>query len=124
MDVLARQWNAAKNREDAARNERIGIEDRMLKIHPAKEEGSETVTTEDGTKIKLTGKLIYKADVKQLEVLTASWPEEARPLKVETKADETKLKAIRQERPDLWKKIAIAVETKPAKTGVSVEMKE
>ena len=124
MELLARQWTAAKNREETARLERVRIEENMIKLHPAKEEGSETVTTSDGTKIKLTGKLIYKADVDKLTVLTSSWPEEARPIKVEVKADETKLKAIRQERPDLWKKIAGAVETKPAKTGVAVEIKE
>lgn len=124
LDTLATQWHAAKRMEDKAREDRIKIEEAILKLHPAKEEGSETVTTRLGTKVKLTGKLIYKADVQQLEVLTASWPEEARPIKVEVKADEAKLKAIRNDRPDLWKKIAGAVETKAAKTGVAIEFKE
>lgn len=124
LDTLATQWHAAKRMEDKARDDRILIEEKILKLHPAKEEGSETVTTRLGTKVKLTGKLIYKADVAQLEVLTAQWPEEARPIKVEVKADEAKLKAIRNDRPDLWKKIAGAVETKAAKTGVAIEFKE
>lgn len=124
LDVLATQWQAAKRREEVARDERVSIEEKILKAHPAKEEGSETVTTTAGVKIKLTGKIIYKANVTMLDALTSSWPQDARPIKVEVKADETKLKAIRQERPDLWRKIATAVETKPAKTGVAIEFKE
>ena len=124
LDVLATQWHAAKRAEDRARDDRILIEEQILKLHPAREEGSETVTTKMGTKIKLTGKLIYKCNIDQLTALTGDWPAEAVPLKVEVKADESKLKAIRSERPDLWKKIAGAVETKPAKTGVAVEFKE
>jgi len=124
LDILATQWHAAKRAEERARDDRIAIEEKILAAHPAKQEGSETVTTGMGHKIKLTGKIIYKADVDQLEVLTSSWPEDARPIKVEVKADEAKLKAIRNERPDLWKKIAGAVETKSAKTGVSIEFKE
>lgn len=124
LDVLATQWHAAKRAEDHAREERVKIEEKILKAHPAKQEGSETVTTAMGTKIKLTGKLIYKCDVDQLTALTGDWPEEAKPLKVEVKADEAKLKAIRNDRPDLWKKIAGAIETKPAKTGVAIEFKE
>lgn len=124
LDTLATRWHAAKRLEDKAREDRIAVEKAILELHPAKEEGTETVTTSSGTKIKLTGKVIYKADVQQLEVLTAEWPEEARPIRVKVEADEAKLKAIRSERPDLWKRIAGAVETKAAKTGVAIEFKE
>jgi hypothetical protein len=47
-----------------------------------------------------------------------------RPVKTKIEADETRLKAIRNESPKLWAQIAAAVETKPAKTGVSIKWKE
>jgi hypothetical protein len=124
METLATLWQIAKRDEDAAKARRIKIEEDILKLHPAREEGTETFQTSAGTKIKLTGKVSYKADIDKLISLTSSWPDVIRPYKIKTEADEAKLKAIRAERPDLWKTIAQAVETKPAKTGVSIEAKE
>lgn len=124
LDLLAQMWSNAKQKEDAARDERVDIEKKILAMRPAKEEGSESFKTSTGVKITLTGKIIYKANVEQLQALTRAWPDDARPIKVEVKADESKLKAIRQNRPDLWKTIAGAVETRPAKTNVAIEFKE
>lgn len=124
IDRLATLWRHAKEREDTARADRIKIEDQLLKAHPAKEEGSETFKTPQGVKITLTGKISYKADVDKLIALAGGWPEDIRPIKTRVEADETRLKAIRQHRPDLWAAIAGAVTTKPAKTGVSIDFEE
>ena len=96
----------------------------MLALHPAREEGSETVSTPTGIKIKLVGKLTYKVNLEALQSLTASWPEGARPIKTKVEADESLLKILRTDRPDLWRQIAPAVETKPAKVGVTVTFPE
>lgn len=124
IDRLATLWRHAKEREDTARADRIKIEEELLKAHPAKEEGSETFKTPQGVKITLTGKISYKADVDKLIALAGGWPEDIRPIKTKVEADETRLKAIRQHRPDLWAAIAGAVTTKPAKTGVSIDFEE
>lgn len=124
IDRLATLWRHAKEREDTARADRIKIEEQLLKAHPAKEEGSETFKTPQGVKITLTGKISYKADVDKLIALAGGWPEDIRPIKTKVEADETRLKAIRQHRPDLWAAIAGAVTTKPAKTGVSIDFEE
>lgn len=121
LDQLATLWHQAKAQEDAAREQRIDIEQKILALHPAKEEGSETFETPAGVKITLVGKVSYKADVDQLIALTGSWPAEIKPIRTKVEADEARLKAIRQHRPDLWQAIAAAVETKPAKTGVSIK---
>lgn len=124
IDQLATAWSVAKEREEEARLERIDIEEKILKLHPAKEEGSETFSTPTGAKVTLTGKVSYKVKLDQLLALTVDWPAEARPVKTVTAADETKLKAIRAESPRLWALIAEAIETKPAKTGVSIKWSE
>jgi len=124
IERLASHWQAAKQNEDAAREKRVAIEQEMLALHPAREEGSETITTPLGVKIKLTGKLTYRANVEQLQALTTAWPEALRPIKTEIKADESALKILRAERPDLWRQIAPAVETKAAKVGVAVTFPE
>ncbi len=124
IDLLATEWAIAKEREDAAKAERIDIEEKILKLHPAKEEGSESFSTPRGAKITLTGRVTYKVDIDKLTSITAGWPDDLRPLKTKIEADETRLKAIRNESPKLWSQIAAAVETKPAKTGVSIKWKE
>lgn len=121
LDRLATMWTLAKQREDAAKAERIKIEEDLLRAHPAREEGSETFETPQGAKITLTGKVAYKADIDKLIALSGNWPDDIRPVKTRVEADETRLKAIRQHRPDLWSVIAPAIETKPAKTGVSIK---
>jgi hypothetical protein len=69
----------------------------------------------------LVGKVTYKCDIAALVALTSSWPEDIRPIKTKTEADETKLKALRADVPKLWAQISSAIETKPAKTGVSIK---
>jgi hypothetical protein len=56
--------------------------------------------------------------------ITANWPEEQKPVKTETKADEAALKFLRANRPDLWSRIAPAVTTKPMKTSITIEETE
>lgn len=124
IDTLALKWSIAKQKEDAARDERVDIEKQIIELHPAREEGSETFATPKGAKISLTGKLTYKADMTKLLAITASWPEEARPIKTEIKADESILKALREHSPEAWLQIAPAITVTPAKTGVKVVFKE
>ena len=122
-DVLALQWQAAKQREEQARADRIRVEEKILGLYPAKDEGSTTVLTPLGHKIRTTGKWSYKCDLQLLQTLTIDWPEDVRPVRMKLEADETRLKMIRCESPVMWAKIAQAVTTKPAKTGVSIEIK-
>jgi len=62
-DELATKWREAKQREEAARNDRVAIEQEIIEMHPAKEEGAVTVHTAGGNNITLTGKLTYKVDI-------------------------------------------------------------
>ena len=124
LEHLAERWLIVKDAERQANAERLRIEDKILELHPAKEEGSFSWTLATGYKIKTTGKLSYKADLDMLLDITADWPEEQKPVKTETKADEAALKFLRANRPDLWKRIAQAVTTKPMKTAVTIEETE
>ena len=121
VEQLARDWLTAKRKEQDAIAERLDIEQSILKAYPAKEEGSSSTMLGNGVKIKTTGKLNYKADIDKLLALTASWPADAKPIKTKLEADETLLKRIRSERPDLWKKIAAAITVKSAKTYIEIE---
>ena len=124
LEHLAERWLIVKDAERQANAERLRIEDKILELHPAKEEGSSSWTMQNGYKLKLIGKLSYKADLDMLLDIIAEWPEDQQPIKTETKADEAALKFLRANRPDLWKRIAPAVTTKPMKTTVTIEEAE
>lgn len=124
LDKLANEWRRYKLAEELARFDRVGIEKKIVDLYPVKEEGAMTIHTAAGSAITMVGKLIYKVDIDKLISLTTSWPQDIRPIKTKEEADEAKLKAIRANVPDLWAKIADAVETKPAKTGVTIKFKE
>lgn len=121
IDKLANEWRSAKQREDQARLERIEIEQKIIDISTPKEEGAVTIYTPLGNNITLVGKVTYKCNVEALVALTSSWPEDIKPIKHKVEADETKLKALRADVPKLWAQISSAIETKPAKTGVSIK---
>ena len=124
LDELATEWRRCKLAEDAARLDRVAIEQKILDIYPAKDEGALTIHTPEGHSVTMVGKLTYRVDIDKLTELTMSWPEDIKPLKHKVEADESKLKAMRANVPELWAKIADAIETKPAKTGVSIKFKE
>jgi hypothetical protein len=121
---LTNDWLAAKTDERLANLRRIAVEEALIKLVNTKEEGSVTTDIGDGIKITTVGKLSYKVDRVTLDELTESWPEDIRPLRLELKVDETRLKKIRSEQPALWSQIARAIEVKPQKTGVSIEIEE
>jgi len=122
VEELAGQWLAAKTDEAAANARRLEIEEKLLMHMPAKEEGRLSHTLENGWKFTTTGKLSYKADIDKLQLLTISWPADARPIKTKIEADEVILRQIRSERADLWRAIAPAITLKPAKTYVTIEV--
>lgn len=119
LKSLSALWLQAKAEEQAANLKRVALEKAIIELVGAKEEGSQS-TECDELKITTTGKLSYKADPLALQALTVTWPRDLQPVAMKYVVDETKLKKIRAERPELWRSIAPAVEVKPAKTGVTI----
>lgn len=125
LDALASEWSRLKQLEQDLYDQRIEVEreiDQLLAYIP--QESSKSIGLANGSKLKLTRKLNYKVDLLLLEMLTADWPEDIRPIKTKTVADETMLKHIRKESPTAWSKIARAIETKPAKVNISIDSGE
>ena len=122
LDALVPLWIEAKRQEDAAKQRRLLIEERILAVQPAKEEGSTTVEGA-GYKVTLTGSLSYKADdLDALREITRKWDTNLVPIKTKHELDESGCKYLRRERPDLWQQLARVITTKPAKTGVKVSL--
>lgn len=123
LKALSTLWLEAKAKETEATNQRIAIEKSIIELVGAKEEGAQSTECGD-LKITTTGRLSYKADATDLLMLTMAWPVDIQPAYMAPKVDETRLKKLRADRPDLWREIARAVEVKPAKTSVTISIKE
>jgi hypothetical protein len=125
IDPLAAAVEAyidAKRREDLAKKQRIEIEECILALSPAKEEGSQTIEVA-GYKVTTTGKLTYKCDdVKALAEACGGWPANMVPVKTEVKLDETGCKWLRANDPGAWASLARHITVAPAKTAVSVKV--
>jgi len=120
-----RAYVDAKRAEDAATAARVQAEQRILALHPAREEGADTFEA-GGFKVTVTGKLSYACD--DLAALTAaceasSLPPNWVPVKTVQQLDATGAKWLRANEPDLWARVvAPHITVKPAKTAVSVRV--
>lgn len=121
LENLVPMWIEAKRLEEAAKQSRLQIEERILAVQPAKEEGSTTVDLGNGFKLTTTGGLNYSIDdMEAFRNVTRDWDANLVPLKTKTEPDEAGFKFLRRERPDLWAQLARVVTVKPRKTALKV----
>lgn len=121
LAALVADYIDAKRVEDQAKKHRLELEERILALAPAKEEGSQTTDLGNGFKLTTTGSLSYKADdLDALRNITRGWDANLVPIKTTSVLDATGCKYLRRERPDLWKQIATVVTVAPAKAALKV----
>jgi hypothetical protein len=120
-EQLAQDLIAAKATEAAANKARVAIEEQLIAALGSRPEGAVTHELTNGFKVTVTGKMTYKADMAKLMAVCCELPENMRPLKVETKLDETGAKYLRANEPEVWAQLAAAITIKPAKTSVEIK---
>lgn len=125
IDELADQWRRVKAHEDAAKAERIEIEQKMLALMPEPEsgEGSNTenhnyykVTTTHGfTRTPIQDKIgeLYGDDQDENSLISSIFP-------TSHKLDTKQLRAAESMNPDLFKRVCQAITTKPRKPSIKV----
>lgn len=121
IDQLVANFIAAKAEENAANKRRIAIEEQIIAQLGKRDEGSQTHELTSGMKVTITGKLSYKADMEKLQAICAKLPPEMRPIKTETKLDETGAKYLRNNEPQIWAKLAAAITIKDAKPSIEIK---
>lgn len=117
---IADELFAAKLAEKEANERRVALEEELIALVGAKEEGAQTHTIGD-FKITITGKLNRKIDWEMFDQSIASKiPESLQPVKVKRELDETGVKYLANNEPQLYKILATALTVKPAKTSVTI----
>ena len=131
LNGLALQLAHAKATEDQATAKRIEIEEQIAALVPTEEVGQATVKVADGTKLVVKRGLNYKADVPAVEATFRELPsgpdDEPLPLPIKSKTtrslDEKGYEWYRQNRPDVFAKIAPHVTVTPKKVSVELKVK-
>ena len=118
VDVLGFELAKAKELEASAREKRVQIEQQLIEAIGAKEEGA-TTQTGNYFKVTTTGKLTRKLDVQAFNRIAAQLGEHA-PVKTTVSLDVRKLKKLAVDEPALFSVMLDVIETKPAKTAVTV----
>lgn len=120
LEQLAAQWRKSKSAEDDARKTRIAIEEQIMQLTGCKEEGSQTHDAGDW-KVRVTGKLTRKLDADAWAKIEPRIPESLRPVQYRPVLDTKGLRYLQNNEPDVYRLVAQAIETKPAKAAIEVK---
>ncbi|MCC6530951.1 MAG: hypothetical protein IT531_00240 [Burkholderiales bacterium] len=120
LESLVYDLLEAKKAEADARDARTAIEDEIIAITGAREEGSET--HDAGLfKITVTGKLARSIDWRAYDAIESKIPEHLRPVKLERKLDEVGCRYLEQHEPIFYSLLVRGLTVKRAKTAVAVK---
>lgn len=118
LETLAADWLKAKAEEAAATKERVAIEEQIVLMTGKREEGSQT-TEANGFKITVTGKISRKMDWDKWETIKAQIAPNLHPVKTKLELDETGVKYLKANEPEIY--ALLPIEVKPAKTAIEVK---
>jgi len=123
-EQLLADWLEAKQEERKATKTRVEIEEQILALIPAPDEGSKTESVGD-MKVTLTQRINRKVDDKAWSIIREEIPEEIRPIEIieSLKIDNRGLKWLEENEPGYYKLVCKCITEKPAKVGVKVEVK-
>ena len=122
IDALADQWLMMKQLIASNQAELLRIEQNLIPLLNAKDDGSATTHTPLGKKVVLKNKTNYKLDGTKLLKVRQKIPEALLPLKVKELLDEPRLKYLRNNEPEVYAIFADALTATPAKPNVTVEV--
>jgi hypothetical protein len=109
----------AKMAEKEAEAKRIALEEELVAVLGKRDEGSKTHTVGD-YKVTITGRVSRKIDWEQFDNLSHKIPENLWPVK--RALDETGVKYLANNEPQLYRVLSQALTVAPAKTTVSIVM--
>lgn len=117
---IANELFEAREAEKKANERRVELEEELIALLGQKEEGAQTHEVGD-YKVTITGKLIRKIDWDLYDQsIAAKIPESLQPVKVKRELDDTGVKYLANNEPQIYRLLAKALTIKPAKTAVTI----
>lgn len=120
LDSLAVAWAEAKAAEKEAVENRVAIEQHIIRVTGQKDEGSKTHTSEAGHKVTITARINRRLDAKKWAEIEPDVPEALRPVKYRPALDLKGIRYLKANEPEIYAICAQAFTTSPGKTGVKV----
>ena len=122
VDVLARQWQEAKQAEEHAKERRYQIESQLAELVGVADEG--TINAEGQYyKVKTVGKLSRSLDDSAIQADWDNLPAEIKKcIKWKAALDTKSLRSLEEMRADLLPTMSQYMTTKPAKPSIKVEV--
>jgi hypothetical protein len=117
---IANELFEAREAEKQANERRVELEEELIALLGQKEEGSQTHEVGD-YKVIITGKLIRNIDWDMYDkAIAAKIPESLQPVKVKRELDDSGVKYLANNEPQIYRLLAKALTIKPAKTAVKI----
>jgi|SanBayMetagenome_1026888.scaffolds.fasta_scaffold00630_11 hypothetical protein len=120
LHELCIELTSAKAAEEIAKERRIAVEEEIIALCGAKEEGSQTHKAMEFS-IEITGVINRKMDWDKWEEVKGNIPEALRPIKLKPELDTTGVKYLRDNEPGIYALLPITAT--PGKTGVKLTRK-
>lgn len=121
VEALLDTLITAKANEAKARQARVEAETALLPFLDVKTEGSTTIEIAD-YKVTVSQKLNRKLSAEGFAAVRAYIPEELRPIKITTALDDTGVKWLQNNEPQLYAIIADHLTVTPAKPSITVKV--
>lgn len=124
IESLTLAWLKAKENEAAANAERLQIEQQIVAMLPGEIEGTASREVSD-YRVSVRYGVTRKVDTTRLQAMWDTLPAKAQEA-FRWKADLVlpKLRALQEYMPTEYARLAAAIETKPAKPSISIELVE
>lgn len=123
IESLSKCWHSLKAKEKEIYSERVKLEEKIIDILGASEEGSKTHKI-NSFRVKITSRMNRKLDEKIWNEIKDSIPEDISPVKYKPTLSNTKLKEMILADPSAYRRVCKAVTSTPAKINVSIELAE
>ena len=122
--TLCESLLAAKAIEASANEDRIEIEQSILAIVGTPDEGTETHDAGTAFKVKVEQRIIRKVDPRAWSLVCDQIPEQLRPIRITEKydVDAAGVRWLRDNEKGYYKLACSAIEEKPSKPSVKVEV--
>ena len=118
---IANDLFAARAAEKEATDQRVALEEELIALLGAKEEGAQTHTVGE-YKVTITGKLIRKINWEMYdESIAKKIPESLQPVKVKRELDDSGVKYLANNEPQIYRLLSKALTITPAKTAVTIK---
>lgn len=122
VEQLVEQWQHAKKMEADAEALRVLIGNKLANTLGVPAEGSKSYDVGD-FKVTVKQPINRKVDWEAFDEATKSTPGALIPVKIKRELDETGLKWIRENKPELYAEISKAVTATPGRIGIDIKEK-